>query len=44
MVSLAAIPSYRFRSASLIEAAKEKFRTVRDEIETKIKDWVSHER
>ena len=26
------------------EATKEKFRTVRDEIETKIKDWVSHER
>jgi arsenate reductase len=26
------------------EAIKEKFRRVRDEIETKIKDWVSHER
>jgi arsenate reductase (thioredoxin) len=26
------------------EATKEKFRAVRDEIEAKIKDWVSHER
>ncbi len=26
------------------EATKEKFRKVRDEIETKIKEWVSHER
>ncbi len=26
------------------EATKEKFRAVRDEIETKIKEWVSHER
>ena len=26
------------------EATKEKFRTVRDEIETKIKEWVTHER
>jgi arsenate reductase len=26
------------------EATKDKFRTVRDEIESKIKDWVGHER